>query len=142
MKIKYIVNVNLLKCYSLRHVLLLVTPWSVACQAPFSMGSLLCPWDSPGKNTGVGCHFLFRGIFPTQRLNPGLLYCRQTLYLLSHQRRDRLPTPVFLSFSCGSAGISLQCRETWVRSLGWEDPLKKGMVTHSSILAWRIPWTE
>ena len=32
--------------------------------------------------------------------------------------------------------------ETWFRSLGWEDPLKKGMATHSSILAWRIPWTE
>ena len=32
--------------------------------------------------------------------------------------------------------------ETWVRSLGWEDPLEEGMATHSSILAWRIPWTE
>ena len=32
-------------------------------------------------------------------------------------------------------------RETWVRSLGWEDPLVKGKVTQSSILAWRIPWT-
>ena len=32
-------------------------------------------------------------------------------------------------------------RETCVRSLGWEDPLEKGMATHSSILAWRIPWT-
>ena len=32
--------------------------------------------------------------------------------------------------------------ETWVRSLGWEDPLEKGMATHSSILAWRISWTE
>ena len=32
--------------------------------------------------------------------------------------------------------------ETWVRSLGWEDPLEKGMATHSSILAWRIPWIE
>ena len=31
--------------------------------------------------------------------------------------------------------------ETWVRSLGWEDPLEKGNATHSSILAWRIPWT-
>ena len=30
----------------------------------------------------------------------------------------------------------------WVRSLGWEDPLEEGMATHSSILAWRIPWTE
>ena len=33
-------------------------------------------------------------------------------------------------------------QETWVRSLGWEDPLEKGKATHSSILAWRIPWTE
>ena len=33
-------------------------------------------------------------------------------------------------------------QETWVRSLGWEDSLKKGMATHFSILAWRIPWTE
>ena len=32
-------------------------------------------------------------------------------------------------------------QETWVRSLGWEDPLEKKMTTHSSILAWRIPWT-
>ena len=32
--------------------------------------------------------------------------------------------------------------ETWVRSLGWEDPLGKGKMTHSSILAWRIPWTR
>ena len=32
-------------------------------------------------------------------------------------------------------------RETWVPSLGWEDPLEKGKATHSSILAWRIPWT-
>ena len=33
-------------------------------------------------------------------------------------------------------------QETWVRSLGWEDPLEKGTATHSSILAWRISWTE
>ena len=33
-------------------------------------------------------------------------------------------------------------RETWVQSLGWEDPLEKEMATHSSILAWKIPWTK
>ena len=33
-------------------------------------------------------------------------------------------------------------QETWVPSLGWEDPLEKGTATHSSMLAWRIPWTE
>ena len=35
----------------------------------------------------------------------------------------------------------LAIRETWVQLLGWEDPLEKGKATHSSILAWRIPWT-
>ena len=33
-------------------------------------------------------------------------------------------------------------QKTWVQALGWEDPLEKGMATHSSILAWEIPWTE
>ena len=47
--------------------------------------SLLCPWDSPGKNTGMGCQFLLQGIFPTQGSNLGLLHCRQMLYCLSHQ---------------------------------------------------------
>ena len=36
----------------------------------------------------------------------------------------------------------LAMQETQVQSLGWEDPLEEGMVTHSSVLAWRIPWTE
>ena len=47
--------------------------------------------DSPGRNTGVGCHALLRGIFPTQGSNPGLLHCRQILYQLSHQG-----SPLFL----------------------------------------------
>ena len=33
-------------------------------------------------------------------------------------------------------------QDNWVQPLGWEDPLEKGMATHSSILAWRVPWTE
>ena len=63
---------------SLSRVRLFATSWTVAYQAPPSMGF-------PGKSTGVGCHFLLQGIFPTQGLNPGLLHCRQTLYRLSHQ---------------------------------------------------------
>ena len=51
---------------SLSHVQLFVTPWTVPSR-------LLCPWDFPGKKTGVGCHFLFQGIFPTQESNPHLL---------------------------------------------------------------------
>ena len=51
-----------------------------------------------------------------------------------------LPTPVFLGFHGGSDGKeSTAMWETWVRSLGWEDPLEEGMLTHTSILAWRIP---
>ena len=41
---------------------------------------LLCPWDSPGKNTGVACHALLQGIFLTQGRNPGRLLCRRVLY--------------------------------------------------------------
>ena len=49
---------------------------------------LLCPWDSPGKNTGAGCHSLLRGIFLTQGLNLRLLHHRHILYNLGHQGRD------------------------------------------------------
>ena len=52
--------------------------WTVAHPAP-------CPWDSPGNDTGVGWQFLFQGIFPTHRLNPGLPHYRHILYHLSHQ---------------------------------------------------------
>ena len=46
---------------------------------------ILCPWDFPGQNTGVGCHSLLQGIFPTQGSNPSLPHWRQILYHLSHQ---------------------------------------------------------
>ena len=46
---------------------------------------LLSPWDSPGKNTGVGCHTLLQETFPTQELNWGLLSIRQILHQLSYQ---------------------------------------------------------
>ena len=46
---------------------------------------LLCPWDSPGKNTGVGCHSLLQGIFPIQGSNSHL-HWRQILYHLSHHQ--------------------------------------------------------
>ena len=60
-----------------------------------------------------------------------------------HWRRDKLPTPVFLGFPGSSAGKKNPPAmwETCIQSLGWEDPLQKGKAIHSSILAWRIPWT-
>ena len=60
-------------------------------------------------------------------------------------------TPQSLMSNSGIFGASLVAQlvqnlpamqETWVQFLGWEDPLEKEMATHSSILAWRIPWTE
>ena len=56
-----------------------------SCLALFRPARLLCPWDSLGKNTGAGCHFLLQGIFPTQGLNLCLLHCRWILLPLSHQ---------------------------------------------------------
>ena len=59
--------------------------------------------DSPGKHTGVGCHALLQGIFPTQGSNPGLLHCRQILYLLSHQGSPKILEWVAYPFSRGSS---------------------------------------
>ena len=55
-----------------------------SCLTPCNPATLLCPWESPGKNTGVGCYFLLQVIFPTQRLNPGLLH-------VLHGHPDSLP---------------------------------------------------
>ena len=55
---------------------------TVTCQAHLS-------WNSPGKNTGVGCHSLLQGIFLIQGSNPGFLYCRQILYHLSHIKTNK-----------------------------------------------------
>ena len=65
-------------CYSLSCVWLSMTPWLWPAR-------LLCPWNSPGKNTGVSCHSLLQGIFPAQGLNPDLLHCRQIFYHPSHK---------------------------------------------------------
>ena len=70
-----------------------VRSFCVSCSVVFNslqphglyLTRLLCPWNSPGKNTGVGCHSLLHGIFLTQESNPGLLHSRQILYHLSHQ---------------------------------------------------------
>ena len=84
-----------------------------AAAKPLQLCSTLCdpidgsppgstvPWDSPGKNTGMGCHFLLQGILPTQGSNPGLPHCRKMLYHLSHQG------------SPGGKGISNSCYYPW-----------------------------
>ena len=56
----------------------------------------LHPWKFPGKSTGVGCHFLLKGIFPTWGSNLGFLHCGQTLYYLSHQGIPKCSTEPLL----------------------------------------------
>ena len=110
---------------------------------------LLCPWVSPGKNIGVGCHALLQGIFLTQGLNPSLLCLLywQVGSLPLHQPEACYHLDFGLTVSAQEkASLSLSfplknppaMQETWVQSTCWEDPLEKGMATLSSILAWRI----
>ena len=65
-------------CYLLCHVQLFAALWTVAHR-------LLCAWSSPGKNTGVGSHFLLKRVFLTQGLNLGLLHCRRFTVLATRE---------------------------------------------------------
>ena len=76
---------------------------------------VLCPWNFPGKNTEVGCRFLLL---------------------------DSIYFYIYISRVAQLVKNLPAMQETWVQSLSQEDPLEKGMATHSIILAWRIPWTE
>ena len=84
--------------------------------------SLLCPWNSSGKNTGVGCHSLLQGIFPTQGLNPGFPHCRQILYHLSSSLQfshsvvsDSLQPhePQHARPPCPSPPVALNAQRAW-----------------------------
>ena len=119
----------------------------------------------------MDCNALLQGIFPTQGLNPGLLplqaetlppeppgkpiYNAYThihilivyvfIYIwlarwLSGKIHPSQKTHVYIK--CIYINICIYIQETWVWSLGREDPLEKEMATHSSILAWKVPWTE
>ena len=119
---------------------------------------LLCPWNFLGKNTGVGCHALLQGIFLTQGSNThffvppalvgGFFTNSATWEAVLSSVKEICQVPSAYPVPCLSASLVAQLiknppamQETWVRSLGWEDPLEKEKATHTSILAWRIPWT-
>ena len=136
------------------------------------------PRDSPGKNTGVGCHFLLQcmkvksesgvaqlcltlrdptdcsppgssihGIFQARALEWGAIAFWSLALGLNKSSvpdvaiRPWVPNRLRLSWWRICLGSLSAMQETWVRSLGCEDPLEKGKAAHSSILAWRIPWT-
>ena len=132
------------------------------------------PWDSPGKNTGVGCHFLLQcmkvksesevaqscltlhdpmdfslpgsvhGILQARILEWGAIAFSEEYILLGPISVYPVlcwfwASPMAQRIKRSNAGDT---GETQVRSLGWGDPLEEEMATHSSILAWRIPWTQ
>ena len=70
---------------------------------------LLCPWVSPGKKTGVGCHALLQVIFPSQGWNPVPSHCRRILYRLSHQGIIPTPLPNYSVSGYYSYSTSFSC---------------------------------
>ena len=100
------------------------------------------------------CHVLDRAQIPPEREEhaggaplpaPAPIKRFTCLHLPAHSHVVGITSPhvQMISFPSGSEGKESTCNlETQVRSLGWEDPLEEGMATHSSVLAWRIPWTE
>ena len=109
---------------------------------------LLCPWDSPGQNTGVGCHFLLQGIFPTQGWNPGLLPWQRGFFTTEPPGKPALICDNLHDFVVDKMNVIFYIRlvpfkarapliaqfvksppamqEIPVQFLGWEDPLENG----------------
>ena len=100
------------------------------------------PWDSPGKNTGLGCHFLLQCMKVKSESE-----IAQSCPTLSDTMDCSLPgssiNGIFQArvLEWGAIAFSAM-QETRILFLGREVPLEKGMAIHSSILTWRIPWTE
>ena len=124
----------------LSHVWLFVTPWTAACQASLSFSisqSLL-------KLVSIELVVLFKHLsHPLSPPSPPALSLsqHQGLFLWVdslHQVAKVLELPLVAQMVKNPPAV----QETQVQSLDQEDPLKEGMATHSSILAWKIPWTE
>ena len=90
--------IHLCCCLVTKSCLTLATTWTSA--------RLLCPWDFPGKNTGVGCCFLLQGIFLTQGLIPSLLHWQVDSSPLSHQGSHLF---VYLFAICRSSSGGKKC---------------------------------
>ena len=109
------------------------------------------PGESQGRGSLVGCHLWDCTESDTteatlQQQQALILQCFHPVIKMDSELSTREGTGYPLQYSCASLVAQLvknppAMRETWVQSLGWEDPLEKVMTTHSSILAWRIPLT-
>ena len=115
---------------------------------------LLCPWNSPGKNTGVDYHFLLQGIFPTQGSNLHLEHCRQILYHWASSEAlvstiEMLLNPVFLfipasltalaQMSCLAFFFSEASCSVFPTSLPSLTLLQKCLSLETQIWGWQLP---
>ena len=104
---------------------------------------LYSPWNSPGQNTRVGSLSLLQGIFPTQGLNPGLLHCRQILYL-SHKGSSRILEWVAYPFSRESSwsrnqmGVSCNAGRFFTN---WATREFSSVQSFSCVQLFATPWT-
>ena len=89
--------------------------------------------DSPGKNIGVGCHFLLQGVFQSQGSNPGLPHCRQILYHLSHQGSPRILKWVDYPFSR---------KTSQARNWTWVSCIAGGCFTSWATREHEVKWSE
>ena len=129
------------------------------CHYELQPTRLLGPWDSPGKNTVVGCHFLLQGIFPNQGSKLGPLHCRQILYhcvtreahsnqrLTETLRHLKICFYLFLNREPLACEVKVITTTLQKQGLGVHLSIiqvmyNKPMATHSSILAWKISWAK
>ena len=92
--------------HSVNSLILVKVKVSRSCRTLQPHG-LYSPWNSLGRNTGVGSLSLLQGIFPTQGSNPGLLHCRQILHQLSHK---------------GSSALNADSLQSWWKPAAWQPP--------------------
>ena len=136
---------SVIRAYIYTRVFVVVSsPSHVWLLGPYGLwpARLLCLWNFPGKNTGVGCHFLLQRIFPTQGLNSHhlcLLHCRRILYPLSHSVQfssvaQSCPT-LCNPMDCSLPGSSV-CGISQARILEWV------AISFSRGSSWPRDWTH
>ena len=118
---------------SLSHVRLFATPWTIAYQAPPSM-------EFSRQEYWSGLPFPSQGDLSNPRIEPGSPSLQADALPSEHQGRSKRTKRT--SMVAQTVKLLPTMWETRVRSLGREDPLEKERATHSSILAWKIPWME
>ena len=110
---------------------------------------LLCPWNSSGKNTWVGCHFLLLGIFPTQGLNLVLLHCRQIFFFFFFLPSEPKGKPCMEHYSsknaiCSNIDRSRNYHTKWSKSENDKMPYDIYLLTGGSKIwhKWTYLWNR